>query len=61
MEQDLIGVKNDKPPIDFDVKDFLEGIREHWLFEIRDGGGLDIDVYLEEGNLEMLDERMCCK
>lgn len=40
------------PPADFDVKDFLESIREHWLFEIRDGRGLEVDVYIEERNLE---------
>ena len=40
------------PPTGFDVKDFLEGIREHWLFEIRDGGDLEIDVYVSEMSLE---------
>ena len=44
------------PPTGFEVKDFLEGIREHWIFEIKDGGGLDIDVYLAEMNLEDQDE-----
>ncbi len=40
------------PPVGFNVKDFLEGIREHWIFEVRDGGGLEIDVYVGEMNLE---------
>ena len=44
------------PPTGFDVKDFLEGIREHWILEIRDGGGLEIDVYMVEMSLEDYDE-----
>lgn len=41
-----------EPPTAFDVKDFLESVREHWLFELREGGGLKIDVYLAQMSLE---------
>ena len=45
-----------RPPTGFEVKDFLEGVREHWIFELKDDGGLSIDVYLTEMNLEDQDE-----
>lgn len=44
-----------KPPITFDVKDFLESIREQWIFEIRSDKDLEIEVYLSQTNLEGLE------
>ena len=51
MEYSSLVILKSLPTV-FDVMDFLEGIREHWLFEIRDDGGLEIDVYVSEVNLE---------
>lgn len=39
------------PPEDFDIKEFLESIREQWLFELREEGDLDIDVDLGENSI----------
>jgi hypothetical protein len=41
-----------KPPTGFEVKGFLEGIREHWIFEMRDEANLEIEVYLVQMNLD---------
>ena len=41
-----------KPPSTFDVKNFLEGIREHWIFEIRDDPNLEIEVWLAKVDID---------
>jgi hypothetical protein len=41
-----------KPPTAFNVKDFLEGIREHWIFEIRDDANLVIEIWLAKADMD---------
>ena len=44
------------PPEDFDIKEFLESIREQWLFELREEGELEIDVEIRENSAANDDE-----